>query len=383
MKITNISAHLMGVPGAGGHSPRRNWTFVRVETDAGIDGVGEATTEYHEHAVAAMIEEHMAPALLGQDPTQVNSAWQLMQRGFWWRSGVVASSAASGIEQALWDITGKAYSQPVYKLLGGALRDKIRLYARSDLGLTSIGEEVRVALAEGFSAFKFGPGENVKPYDGEKQVNVALQQARAAREAGPECELMIDCGGIFTLQEACRLTSGLQEVGMLFVEEPVCADTPRGLVALRQAFPGMSIASGERFMTRVAFREWFEQGAVDVIQADISHAGGIGELTRIGAVAELYNVRMAPHNPYGPVALAANLHAAAVMQGFLILEHCRHRPWFDEVQEYGPRIADGYAYLPDRPGLGIALDWDYVHKHPYERLPLRLMRNADGSLPSI
>ena len=117
MKIKKITAHLMGVPGPGGHSPARNWTFVRVETDEGIVGVGEATTEWHEQAVAAMIEHHFAPLLIGQDPTRITRAWQQMQRFFWWRNGVVAASAASGIEQALWDITGKAYGQPVYRLL--------------------------------------------------------------------------------------------------------------------------------------------------------------------------------------------------------------------------------------------------------------------------
>src|SRR6185437_6968143 len=137
MKISKVTAHIMGVPGPGGHAPSRNWIFVRVETDEGITGIGEATTEYHEQAVSAMIRDHFAPLLIGQDPTRVHYAWQQMQRAFWWRGGVVASSAASGIEQALWDVTGKAYGQPVYKLLGGAVRDRVRVYARSDLGLES------------------------------------------------------------------------------------------------------------------------------------------------------------------------------------------------------------------------------------------------------
>ena len=384
MRITKITAHLMGIPGPGGHAPSRNWIFVRVETDEGVTGVGEATTEYHEHAVLAMIETHFAPLLIGQDPTRVNSAWQQMQRFFWWRNGVVASSAASGIEQALWDITGKAYGQPVYKLVGGAVRDCIRIYARPDLALPTYQEEVRTALAEGFSAFKFGPGDYVHPYDDEKQVEVALLVAREIREAaGPDCDLMIDCGGIFSLQAAYRLIQGLREVKMLFVEEPVNADTPRGLVELRRTFPDVRIAAGERVMTRWGFREWLELGAVDVIQADISHCGGIGELLRIASWAEVYNVRVAPHNPYGPVALAANLHACAAMPNFLILEHCRHRPWFDEVQQYGPRVEGGCVQLNDRPGLGIELDWDYVARHPYKRLSLRTFADRDGGMPSV
>ena len=128
---------MMGVPGPGGHAPSRNWIFVRVETDEGITGIGEATTEYHEQAVVSMLDQHFAPLLIGQDPTAVTNAWQQMQRSFWWRNGVVASSAASGIEQALWDICGKTYRLPVYRLLGGAVRDRVRVYARRDLGLES------------------------------------------------------------------------------------------------------------------------------------------------------------------------------------------------------------------------------------------------------
>jgi len=384
MKITAIRSHMMGIPGPGGHAPARNWIFVEVETDVGITGIGEATTEYHEHAVAAMIDKHFAPLLVGQDPTRVHHAWQQMQRLFWWRGGVVASSAASGIEQALWDVTGKAYDQPVYKLLGGAVRDYVRTYARTDLGLPTYGEEAATAVAEGFDAFKFGPGDLVKPYSPDRQVDVALAVAREVREAaGPNCDLMIDCGGVFSLQAAHRLIDGLRDVRTLFVEEPVNMDTPQGLIELRRAFPDTRIAAGERLATRWQLREWLEKGAVDVIQVDLSHGGGIGELLRIAAYAEVHNVTVAPHNPYGPVALAANLHAALTMPNFLILEHCRHRPWLDEVQLHGPKVQAGRVEPPDRPGLGVELDWDYVKKHPYQRLPLRDPRLADGSLPPL
>lgn len=189
MKITEITTRLMGITGRG---PSRNWVFVRVATDEGLTGVGEATTEWHEQAVAAMVEHHFAPLLIGQDPTQVTRAWQQMQRFFWWRNGVVAASAASGIEQALWDITGKAYGQPVYKLLGGAVRDRVRLYARGDLGLGNLAEELLVAMGEGYSAFKFAPGKLVEPYDDEKQVDVGLDLARDLRAVGgPDCDLRV------------------------------------------------------------------------------------------------------------------------------------------------------------------------------------------------
>jgi galactonate dehydratase len=384
MKITNITTHLMGVPSPGGAAPSRNWIFVKVETDAGIVGVGEATTEYHEKAVASMIDEHFAPLLIGQDPTQITRLWQQMQRFFWWRGGVVASSAASGIEQALWDVTGKAYGQPVYKLLGGAVRDQVRLYARHDLGLATHGEEAAAAVKEGFDAFKFGPGRHVQPYNDQQQVDIALATAREIREAaGPDCDLMIDCGGIFSQQAAYRLIDGLRDVKMLFVEEPVNADSSRGLVELRKAFPDIRIAAGERLATRWQFREWLELGAVDVIQADISHCGGIGELLRIASYAETYGVQMAPHNPYGPVALAASAHACMAMPNFMILEHCRLRPWFDEVQVSGPKVENGRVIPSEQPGLGIELDWDFVEKHPYKKLGLRTFVDRDGGMPMV
>jgi len=386
VKITKITTHLMGIPSPGGISPSRNWIFVRVETDEGIVGVGEATTEYHEKAVVAMIEDHFAPLLVGQDPTQVTRLWQQMQRFFWWRGGVVASSAASGIEQALWDVTGKAYGQPVYKLLGGAVRDQVRLYARWDLGLATPGDEAQAAVAEGFGAFKFGPRAYAsgKPFDEESAVDDTLSTARQVREAaGPNCDLMVDCAGIFSKQAAHRLIDGLRDVKTLFVEEPVNADTPQGLIELRRSFPDIRIAAGERLVTRWQFREWLEQGAVDVIQADISHCGGIGELLRIASYAETYGVQVAPHNPYGPVALAAAVQASAAMPNFLILEHCRLRPWFDDVQVFGPEVKNGRVLLSDRPGLGIELDWDLVKKHPYQRLPLRTFADQDGGLPMI
>jgi galactonate dehydratase len=374
----------MGVAGAGGHAPSRNWVFVKVETDEGLVGLGEATTEWHERAVAAMIEEHFAPLLIGQDPTRVHFLWQQMQRLFWWRGGVVASSAASGIEQALWDITGKAYGQPVYKLLGGAVRDAVRLYARADLNLPSFGDEAAAAVAEGFDAFKFGYGWRTDPFDQRRQVETALAVAAEVRQAtGSQCDLMCDYAGIFSPQAAHRLIGELRQMHMLFVEEPVNADNPRGLIELRRAFPDVRIAAGERLATRWAFREWLEQGAVDVIQADISHCGGIGELLRIAAYAELHGILTAPHNPYGPVALAAAAHACAAMPNFLILEHCRHRPWFDEVQAFGPKIERGRVQLSDRPGLGIELDWEYVQKHPYQRLATPTFADQDGAMPLI
>ena len=374
----------MHAPSPGGHAPSRNWIFVCVETDEGIAGTGEATTENHEKAVVAMIEDHFAPLLIGQDPTRVHYLWQQMHRLFWWRGGVLATSAASGIEQALWDVTGKAVGLPVYKLLGGAVRDHVRLYARMDLGLPTHADEIHAAIEEGYDAFKDGPGIQSQPFDDRKLAENTLSLMRELREAGGSaCDLMCECSGIFSRKSAYRLIEGLQELNPLFVEEPTNADVPEGLVELRRAFPGIRMAAGERLATRWQFRQWFEKGAVDVAQPDVSHCGGIGELLRIANYAEIHGIQIAPHGPYGPVALAAASHACAAMPNFLILEHCRLRPWFDEVQKFGPKIENGRVLLPDRPGLGVELDWDYVEKHPYKRLSPEIISDRDGGLPMI
>jgi galactonate dehydratase len=251
-----------------------------------------------------------------------------------------------------------------------------------DLGLATVAEEARAAVAEGFDAFKFGYGPISPPFDDRAQVDVALAEGREVREAvGPGVELMIDCGGLFTQQSAMTLIAGLRPLNVLFVEEPVNADTPHGLVALRRACPDQRIAAGERVCTRWGFREWLEQGAVDVIQPDTCHCGGISELMKIAHCAEVYNVRVAPHNPYGPVALAASTHACAAMANFLILEHCRLRPWFEDVQRFGPTIRQGCVELDDRPGLGVELDPDVIERHPYRPIVSRLREDRWGGIP--
>lgn len=384
MKIRSIRTHIMGIPQAQGGPPgRRNWIFVRVLTDDDIEGVGEATTEWYEHAVVSFIEHSLAPLLIGSDATRIQRAWQTIRRGLHWRGGVVESSAMSAIDMALWDIAGKSCGKPVHQLLGGAVRDRVRIYARADLGLGSDTEELLAARAEGFSAFKTGPGNYTKPFDEDRQVQCAVNAIRELREvAGDDFDVMIDCAALFSLPAAYRLIEQLREYRLLFIEEPVTGDIPRSLRRLTDCFPGERIAFGERITTRWGFRECLELGAVSVVQPDIAHCGGITELLRIASMAEVNEIAVAPHNPYGPVALAANLHACAVIQNHLILEHCRHRPWLDDVQVFGPRVTRGCIELNDRPGLGVGLDWSYVERHPYIPMALRLQEDAYGGIAS-
>lgn len=392
MKITNIEAHVMEIPDPDGMTPRRNWIFVEVCTDAGLTGIGEATTEYCELAVKAQIETELKPRLLGMDASDIGRIWTLGFRHFWWRMGVVHTSAMSGIDQALWDLKGKAAGLPVFQLLGGRARDRVRLYARvRDVfadGEASLEEDVLQAVEqEGFDAYKSGFGNLTTPFDEMSQVKRAVDDYYRLRKAvGPEVALMCDAAGVFSPTAAARLIQGLREVDVFFVEEPTNQDTVNPTLQLKRAFPDVKIALGERLFTRWAFREWFESQAINVCQADICHTGGISELMKIAHYAEVYGIQMAPHNPYGPVALAAATHAAAAMPNFVLLEHCRLRPWFDDVQKVALPIVKGYVDLDElgkRPGLGVELDMEMIKSRPHKPLGVNPFVLKDGASPLI
>jgi galactonate dehydratase len=389
MKITDIHCHICNVPRPGGGT-FRNWIFVEVETDAGITGLGEATTEWHEQAVKAQVETELRPRLLGMDPLETERIWQLGYRNFWWRRGVVHTSAMSGIDMALWDIAGKAAGLPVFRLLGGKVREAVRCYVRYGQEFAGLDRDTaaRRALEMGFDAFKIDWGDATCPFDENEQIETAITAARRCREVlGPRTGLMIDAGGMFSPVAAHRLLEGLRPLGILFVEEPTNQDTLEPTLRLKQVFPGMRIALGERLLTRWDFRPWFERQALDVCQADICHAGGISELMKIAHCAEVYGISMAPHNPYGPVALAACAHACAAMANFLILEHCPLQPWFDRVQTLKVPIVNGHVDVDElarRPGLGVTLDIDLVRSRA-AHVPIDARRYAmrDGSTPLV
>ena len=392
MKITDIMAHVMEIPDPDGRTPRRNWIFVEIRTDEGLTGIGEATTEYTELAVKAQIETELRPRLLGMNPLEIGRIWTLGFRHFWWRMGVVHTSAMSGIDQALWDLKGKAAGLPVYELLGGRVRDRVRLYARvRDVfaeGEATLEEDILQAVEEeGFDAFKSGFGALTQPFDEIEQVNRAVDDYRRMRDAvGPDVTLMCDAAGVYSPTAAARLIEGLREVDIYFVEEPTNQDTVNPTLQLKRAYPDVKIAVGERLFTRWAFREWFESQAIDVCQADICHTGGISELMKIAHYAEVYGILIAPHNPYGPVALAAAAHAAAAMPNFTLLEHCRLRPWFEDVQKVAVPIVRGYVDLDElgkRPGLGVELDMEMIKNRPHRPLAANPFVLKDGSSPLV
>jgi len=375
MKIVDIKTKIMGVPG-------RNWIFVKVETDEGLHGWGEATMEWHEPAVVEGIKL-MTPLLIGMDATRIEKIWQTLFRHHWWRLNVCMSSAISGIDQALWDIAGKAYGQPVYRLLGGAYHERVRLYARADLGLGSAIKEAEAAREEGFTAIKFGASQS-HPFDEARQIKELTTDSQAIGKAlGPDFQLMLDLQGIFSINSIFRLVQGLQGCNVLWLEEPVPSLTLDAMKRLVQANLGIPFSVGERLCSRWGFKQVLEERAADIIQPDVCHAGGISELRRIAAYAEVFGVPVAPHNPLGPVALAASAHVAASLPNFMVLEFCRFSPLFHQVQKEGITISKGFVELPERPGLGIELDEALLAKHPYRPMPFRTWNRTDGSIPLI
>ena len=389
MRITNILCHIMCPIQDDLDSPRSR-TFVEVETDEDIIGIGEATTEFHEMAVKTQIETELKARLVGIDPTDIERIWQIGYRDFWWRRGVVHTSAMSGIDQALWDIKGKAAGVPVFKLLGGKVRDRVRCYIRNGVEFygCTLEEAAEKTLEMGIDALKHGMGDRPVPFDMDIQVDRAIEQHTKLRELlGPDVALMIDAAGMLPPTHAHRLIEALRPLNMHFVEEPTNMDTIAPTLRLKRDFPDVQIALGERLMTRWDCRPWFEEQAIDVCQADICHTGGISELMKIAHFAEVYGVTLAPHNPYGPVALAAVAHVAAAIQNFNIVEHCPILPWFDDIQTLKLPLSRGYidvTELEKRPGLGVEIDMEFV-KSRSQHVPSsgQGYQQKDGSLPLI
>lgn len=344
MKITRLETFYV--------QPR--WLFLKVHTDEGIVGLGEPICEGHAQAVNAAVHE-MGRYLIGQDPRRIEHHWQAIYRGGFYRNGPILCSALSGIEQALWDITGKWLGQPVYKLLGGAVRDKIRMYGwvSSDTYGDYV-ERAKVRLDAGFTAFKVGlMGGPVEMIDTHHFVEQTVEGFAAIRQAvGNKVDVGIDFHGRCTPAMSIKLAKALEPYHPMFIEEPVPCENVDALVTVARA-TSIPIATGERLFAKWGFREVLEKQAAVILQPDLSHAGGILEGKKIAAMAECYYASIAPHCPLGPIALAACLQLDACTPNFIVQEH------FTTGEGYLKepfKIIDGHIALPEKPGLGVELD---------------------------
>jgi galactonate dehydratase len=363
---------------------RTNWVFVKVYTDEGISGVGEATLEYKEKALLGAIE-HVKEALLGKDPMRIEEHVHNLYRDAYWRGGAVLMSAISGIEMALWDIKGKALGVPVYELLGGKMRDEVRIYVNGWFaGATEpeeFGKKAAEAVKRRVTAMKWDPFGKSFLEISNADLTKALRCIDAVRSAvGPEVDLLIEGHGRFDVPTGIKIAKELEQFKPMFFEEPTPPDDLQALKRVRERSP-VAISAGERLYGLRSFKDLLGLNAVDYIQPDVSHAGGIMELKKIAALAEAHYIPFAPHNPSGPVANAATLHLAACCMNFSIVEIMYSDVVYrKDVTDEKLSYANGLIKIPDRPGLGIELNEEECLKHPYQT---HTLRHYTGALTDI
>jgi galactonate dehydratase len=379
MKITSLKLYKV----------RPRWLFLKIETDEGITGWGEPVVEGRADTVKAAVEE-LKGYLVGRDPLKIEDHWQVMYRGGFYRGGPVLMSAIAGIDQALWDIKGKFYGMPVYELLGGACHDKIRVY--SWIGGDrphDIAEEAKQRAQFGFTAVKMNATDEMHYIDSFSKVQAVADRIAAIRDVlGYEMDVAIDFHGRVHKPMAKVLAKALEPYHPMFIEEPVLPQNNEALrdIAMHADIP---IATGERMFSRWDFKELLHSGYVDVIQPDLSHAGGISECKKIAAMAEAYDVAVAPHCPLGPIALAACIQLDACTPNAFIQEQSLgiHYNKGSDLLDYlkDPEVfayKDGFVDLPKAPGLGVEIDEErviaadaagYEWKNP-------VWRNVDGTV---
>ena len=366
------------------------WLFLRLETSDGLVGWGEPVVEGRAKTVRTAVEELLDTYLLGEDPSRIEDHWQTMYRGGFYRGGPVLMSAIAGIDQALWDIKGKRFDAPVSELMGGKARDRIRVYQWIGGDRPSdVAEQAREQVEAGFTALKMNATEEIERVDDPATIQAAVDRLRQVREAvGDEVDIGVDFHGRVTKPMAKRLVEELEPYEPMFVEEPVLPEHNDALPEIAQ-HTTTPIATGERMFSRWDYKELFEDGTVDLIQPDLSHAGGITEVKKIAAMAEAYDVAIAPHCPLGPVALASCLQVDAVSPNALIQEQSLDIHYNEGIDELAyledPSVfafEDGYVDLPDSAGLGVEIDESVVRERAgsVEDWHCPVWRHDDGSV---
>jgi galactonate dehydratase len=371
----------------------RNWVFCKVETDqAGLYGWGEGSLEWKTRAVVGAIED-FAPMVIGEDPRRIEHIFQKLYRQSFWRLGVIGMSAVSAIEQALWDIKGKILGVPVYELLGGQVRDKVRMYTHLGGGnMKSVYETFDVeplinlahkVVEQGYTAVKVVFVPYSEPLEGIRKVKQFARLMEKLRESvGDQIDVMIDFHGRTFPAMAIEYINAVAEFRPYFCEEPVPPENVEALCEVRENVR-VPIATGERLVGRHQFRPLFEKRACHIIQPDLCHCGGLFEAKKIAAMAEVYQMGVAPHNPLGPVANAVALHFALSTPNFLIQEDMLSDvPWRWDVVKSSLRTENGYWLPSHSPGLGIEVDETRAKEHPFEQEVMHSLtiRAADNAI---
>lgn len=372
MKIESIKTYLVDSGSA------KHWLFVKIDTDEGIHGWGEAYTQLDRDRVIERQIDELSRYLIGRSPFDIKQFFFSAYTDFAGKRGSLELFCAiSSLEQALWDIVGKAAGQPVYNLLGGRTRRRLRVYANGWGGAQPpevLADSARAVVDRGFTALKFDPFPGPwRAYIDRRQEEEAVERVRAVREAvGPDVEILVEVHRRLAPMHAVRVAGKMEPFAPFWFEEPVSARDLDALSEVRNAI-ALPVVTGEELYTKNEFREVFERRAADILNPDVCNCGGILELREIGAMAEAYHVAMAPHNYNSTtVGLAATLHASAGMPNFLITEYFVN---FEEVGQeisFQPfRVEDSFITLPDTPGLGVDLDEEALRLRPFRPRPIR------------
>ncbi len=368
MKIIKIETHKYWISWC-------NWLFVRVTTDEGVYGWGEASLHGALESVEAAIHE-LGAVLIGQEPSGPERHWQAMYHAWRWRGGPTLFSAMAALDIALWDIEGKRLGVPVYRLLGGPMRTSLRGYASHWLSGITTPEEAydgaQEAVRRGFTGFKWGPFDPKELRANEaRALRDATALMAAAREgAGPDTEIYVECGERLSPRTAVLAANAFLPYRPAWFEEPIPFENPRAMIRLQQELP-VPIATGERLLSRWDYRELLEGGGCKIAQPDLMHAGGITEVRKIAALADTYYIPIAPHNPGGPICTLAAMHLAAAIPNFLVLEQMEEeRALRDELCTVPVAFAGGDFILPTGPGLGTDLNLELLADRAFRPQPV-------------
>lgn len=374
MKITGLRTFVA-------NASRTNFVFVKLYTDAGLEGVGEATLEWKTLAVVAALQE-LERAVVGRNPFATDATVEALHRDSYWRTGAVFRTALGAVEAAMLDIKGKALGVPVYELLGGRYRDRVKCYANHwFFGAETpeqYAENARKAVAMGYRALKWDPFEAADLTMDRAQRRRTIEIVEAVRDAvGPDIELMLDVHGRLDVPTAIAMCRALAPFDLTWIEEPTPPESIDALAEVRAASP-VPIAAGERFYEPQRFLEALTKRAVDILQPDVSHAGGLGETKRVAHLAHQHLIPVAPHNPVGPVMNAMTLHAALAIPNFSVFETVSiDVPWRKALVRETLRFEDGALLAPTAPGLGVELIEAACADHAYQPLDVPLF---DGTI---
>ncbi len=392
MKITNVKA-IVTCPG-------RNYVIVKIETDEGISGFGDATLNGRELAVAEILDKHIAPLLQDTDPDRIEDTWQYIFRGTYWRGGPVLMTVLAGIDMALWDIKGKKSNLPLYSLLGGKSRNKVLCYTHvSGRDFKEVAANVVQYMERGYKALRVQVGipgcvgtygiendpgdlpfvEEWEPRPYLQTIPRLLEYLRA--EVGFELELLHDVHERLTPVEAKILAKDLEPYQLFFLEDPLRPEHKESFSVIRQG-AAIPIAMGELFNTKWDCTTLFEKQLIDYIRCDISHIGGVTEARKIANWAEIYHIKTAWHGPsdISPISHLANVHLDLAVTNFGIQEQCQFEPQVKDVFSAVPIFKDGYLTVPDKPGIGCEIDETAAARYPYKRSYLPVSRRKDGTV---